>query len=320
MKILLTGIAGFIGSNLGRGLAARGVEVVGLDSFDDFYEPAVKRLNIADLAGRVEVVEGDVLDQALVDDLLARGRFDLVLHLAALPGVRPSIERPARYQRVNVEGTAVIADAVARHGVKHLIYASSSSVYGYNQQRPYRETDDVSSPASPYGASKRSAELLLYSLHRIHGFGVTCLRYFTVYGPYQRPGMAIYKFCRAVRRGERITMFGAGDTSRDYTFIDDIVGGTIGAVETAGMDYRIYNLGNSHPITLRQLIAKIGEVLGAQPAIEQLAEQPGDVRHTLACIEAAERDLGYRPQISLDEGLRRYADWLQRRSQLLSEP
>ncbi len=312
MKILLTGIAGFIGSNLGRELAARGVEVVGLDCFDDFYDPAVKRSNIADLGDRVEIVEGDILDRPLVDDLLATGRFDMAVHLAALPGVRPSIESPARYQRTNVEGTAVIADAVARHGVKHLIYASSSSVYGHNRQRPYRETDDVSAPASPYGASKRAAELLLYSLHRIHGFGVTSLRYFTVYGPFQRPGMAIHKFCHAIRRGERITMFGAGDTSRDYTYVDDIVGGTVGAMDTAGDGFRIYNLGNSQPVTLRELISKLGEAIGTEPVIEQLAEQPGDVRHTLASIEAAQRDLGYRPGITIDEGLRRYVDWLQR--------
>lgn len=310
MKILVTGIAGFIGSNLGRGLVARGVEVVGLDNFDDFYDRGMKERNIADLAGQVEIVEGDILDQPFIDKLLSTTRFDTIVHLAALPGVRPSIESPARYQRVNVEGTAVIADSMARHGVKHLVFASSSSVYGYNRQRPYRESDDVSAPASPYGASKRSAELLLYSLQRIHGFGVTSLRYFTVYGPFQRPGMAIYKFCRAIERGEKITMFGQGDTSRDYTFVDDIVDGTISAIDKAAEGYRVYNIGNNQPVTLRDLIGKLGEALGQTPTIEQLPEQPGDVRHTLASIEAAQRDLGYQPKTTIDEGLRRYVEWL----------
>jgi UDP-glucuronate 4-epimerase len=308
MRILLTGIAGFIGSHLGERLLARGDEVVGLDDFCDNYDPALKRDNAARLTA--EIVEGDVGDSELLDRLFASYRFDVVVHLAALPGVRPSILEPARYQRVNVEGTATLAHAMVAHDVGRLVFASSSSVYGRNRERPYRESDRVDAPASPYAASKRAGELLLSSLHHVHGLGVTCLRYFTVYGPRQRPEMAVHAFMRAIEQGRPVQMFGSGTTSRDYTYIDDIVDGTVAAIDQVERDFRVYNLGDNQPVVLRDLVAKIGEALGREPRIETLADQPGDVEHTLAAIEAASRDLGYRPKVGIDEGLRRFAEWM----------
>lgn len=307
MRILVTGAAGFIGSHLCGRLLGRGDEVVGLDNFCETYPASIKRRNAAEVG--VEVVEGDVLDAELLDRVLSEGRFDAVAHIAALPGVRPSIERPWAYQRVNVEGTALLAHHMVAHGVRRLVFASSSSVYGRNRERPYRETDRVDQPASPYAASKRAAELVLESLQHVHGLGVTCLRYFTVYGPRQRPEMAIHKFCRAVEAGEAITMFGEGDTSRDYTYVDDIIDGTVAAIDGCSEGFGIYNLGDNRPVLLRELIAAIGEAMGKEPIVEQLPEQAGDVKHTLASIEAAAADLGYAPKVPIEEGLRRFVAW-----------
>jgi len=310
MKVLVTGVAGFIGSHLADRLVVRGDEVVGLDSFSDSYDPAIKQRNVAQLRDEARLVEGDILDAALVDQLFTETAFDAVAHLAAVPGVRASIIDPSRYQRVNVEGTAIIAQAMQRHGVGRLVYASSSSVYGYNPDRPYRETDRVDQPASPYAASKRSAELLLYALHRVHGIGTTVLRYFTVYGPRQRPDMAIHKFCRAIEAGQPITLFGQGDSSRDYTYVDDIVTGTVAALDRVTDAYQIYNLGNNQPVALSELVALIGKALGKPPQIEHAEAQAGDVDHTLAAIERAQAELGYRPATPIREGLARFVAWL----------
>ena len=311
MRVFITGIAGFIGSHVAEHLLRRGDEVVGLDDFNDFlYAPAIKRRNVASLEGRARVIEGDLLDVEQLEAVFSGQPFDVVLHLAALAGVRPSIEKPGRYQRVNVEGTALLAHAMVEHGMRRLVFASSSSVYGHNGERPYRETDRVDAPASPYGASKRAGELLLHSLHRVHGLGVSCLRYFTVYGPRQRPEMAIHKFCRAIEDGRPITLFGDGGTSRDYTYVDDVVSGTVAAMDRSDEQFRIYNLGNRSPVRLSELVDKIADALGKEPIIERLPEQAGDVEHTLASIEAAQRDLGYEPQTSIDEGLRLFVDWM----------
>jgi UDP-glucuronate 4-epimerase len=310
MKILLTGAAGFIGSHVAERLVARGDAVVGLDNFDPFYDRAVKEQNLAAFVERIELVEGDIRDADLVERVFAEGAFDAVIHLAALAGVRPSIETPWRYQEVNIVGTSRIAEAMVRHGVKRMIFASSSSVYGDNAEVPYREDHRVDRPASPYAASKRGAELLLESFHAVHGLTASCLRYFTVYGPRQRPEMAIHKFCRLVDQEEPIPMFGSGDTSRDYTFIDDIAAGTIAALDRAPEGFSIYNLGGTHPVTLRDLIAAIGVAVGKDPIVEQLPVQPGDVLRTWADVSAAARDLGYAPTVPLEEGLRRFVAWL----------
>ncbi len=309
MKILVTGAAGFIGSHLCERLVTRGDDVVGLDNLCETYPSRIKRQNARALDEAGRFIEADILDEERVSAVLREGRFDAVAHLAALPGVRPSIEQPHAYQRVNVEGTARVAHLMVKHGCERLVFASSSSVYGRNTERPYRETDRVDRPASPYAASKRAAELLLESLHHVHGLGVTSLRFFTVYGPRQRPEMAIHKFCRAVETGEPITMFGAGDTSRDYTYVDDIIDGTIAAIDHCDDQFRIYNLGDNRPVRLRELIDAIGRALGKVPTVEQLPEQAGDVQHTLACIDAAATDLGYEPKVSIEEGLARFVTW-----------
>ncbi len=312
MRVLVTGVAGFIGSHVADRLVARGDEVVGLDNFDPFYARAIKEDNLAALRPRIQFVEGDILDDALLDRVFSGQRFDAVVHLAALAGVRPSLAQPWRYQSVNVVGTARVVEAMSKHGVKRLVSASSSSVYGDNTTLPFREDQRVDDPASPYAASKRAGELLLLALHKVHGFDVANLRYFTVYGPRQRPEMAIAKFCRAVDAGDTITMFGDGSTSRDYTYIDDIAAGTVAALDRAPSGYRIYNLGNTHPITLAALIDKVGQAVGKTPRVERLPDQPGDVAHTFADVSAASRDFGYAPTTGIDEGLRRYVEWMRR--------
>ena len=315
MRVLVTGVAGFIGSHLAERLVSRGDDVVGFDNFDPFYAREKKELNIAPLRASITLVEGDLLDRALVEGTISQGRFDAVAHLAALAGVRPSIAEPARYQHVNVVGTANLADAIVAHGVPRLVFASSSSVYGDNQEVPYSESHRVDLPASPYAVSKRACELLLRSYHVVHGLSSCCLRYFTVYGPRQRPEMAIHKFCQLMRSGSAVPMFGDGTTSRDYTFIDDIVDGTLGALDHAPAGHTIYTLGGTSPVRLRDLIAEIGEALGVEPRIDRQPLQAGDVMHTWADVSAARRDLGYDPKVSLREGLRRFVTWMDQSSE-----
>ena len=310
MKVLLTGIAGFIGSHVAERLMGREDEVVGLDNFDPFYDRAIKERNFAPLKSKgCQLIEGDVLDRPLLDRVLSEGAFDCVIHLAALAGVRPSIQSPWRYQKVNVEGSCHLAQAMVEHGPKRLVFASSSSVYGDNSEVPFSEDHRVDLPASPYASSKRAGELLLRTFHQIHGLESACLRFFTVYGPRQRPEMAIHKFCRLVESGKPITMFGDGSTSRDYTYIDDIVTGVVGAVDHC-RGHRIYNLGNTHPCRLDELIQAIGKAVGKEPRIEQAPLQAGDVMRTWADVSQARRDLGYEPKILLEEGLSRFVDWM----------
>jgi UDP-glucuronate 4-epimerase len=314
MQLLVTGIAGFIGSHLAERLVARGHDVVGVDNLDPFYARAIKLRNLAALGPRARFVEGDILDAALLDRLLGAARFDAVVHLAALAGVGPSLRAPARYQRVNAEGTSLVAEAAARHGVPKLVFASSSSVYGANTKVPFEETDRVDDPVSPYAASKRSAELVLRAAHLSTGLGVTALRYFTVYGPRQRPDMAIHKFCRAVDRGEPVRLFGAG-SSRDYTYVDDIVDGTVAAIAealAAAPAYRVYNLGGAHGTSLEALVAAIGRALGKTPRVELAPAAAGDVPHTLASVARAGAALGYAPRVGLEEGLARFVAWYRR--------
>jgi UDP-glucuronate 4-epimerase len=308
MRLFVTGIAGFIGSHLTERLLARGHEVTGLDSFDPFYDRRVKERNLTGVRG-ARVIEGDILDVALIDRLLAEGRFDAVVHLAALAGVGPSLSQPARYMRVNVEGSAGLAEAMARRGVPRMVFASSSSVYGGNTKVPFEEDDRIDDPVSPYAASKRGAELALKAAVHTTGIGVTALRYFTVYGPRQRPDMAIHKFTRAIDRGEPVHLRGSGATSRDYTFIDDIIDGTVAAIERDERGFRAYNLGGCHATRLDHLVARIGAALGKDPRIVVSAEIRGDVQHTLASVGRAQGELGYAPKVALDEGLARFVAW-----------
>ncbi|MDG2148903.1 MAG: GDP-mannose 4,6-dehydratase [Planctomycetota bacterium] len=309
-RILVTGAAGFIGSHLCEFLLDRGDEVVGLDNFNDFYDPAIKRRHTASLCEHAgfQMVEGDIRDEALLERMFAEQAPTSVIHLAAMAGVRPSLMAPAHYHDVNCTGTARLLEATRRAGVQRFIFGSSSSVYGGNESVPFREEDDVSGPVSPYAATKRSNELTCYTFHHLYGMDVICLRFFTVYGPRQRPEMAIHKFVRLVESGEPIPCFGDGSSERDYTYVDDILDGIVKAHDLA-KGYRIYNLGESQTISLRDLVDAIGKATGKTPMVDWQPDQPGDVPRTFADVSRAKNELGYNPSVGVDEGLRRFVEW-----------
>lgn len=306
-RILVTGGAGFIGSHVCERLLKRGEELVVLDNFNDFYDPALKRAN-AELLGPARVVTGDIRDADLVAQLFAEGNFDAVIHLAAMAGVRPSLEDPLHYADVNVRGTLILLEELKRRPETKLVFASSSSVYGSNERIPFREADEIHHPVSPYAATKRSGELLCYTHHHLYGIPINCLRFFTVYGPRQRPEMAIAKFTRAILEGQPIPFFGDGSTRRDYTYIDDIVDGVVGALDNC-TSYRIYNLGENATTTLQELVEELGRQCGKQPILDRQPLQPGDVMVTCADVTRAREDLGYAPSVPVAEGLRRYVEW-----------
>ncbi|MEJ5369150.1 MAG: GDP-mannose 4,6-dehydratase [Bryobacteraceae bacterium] len=310
-RILLTGGAGFIGSHLAEALLRRGVELLILDDLNDYYDPALKLANLEQVrrAGAYEFVQGDICDAALVESLMARFRPAMVAHLAARAGVRPSLEQPALYQRVNVEGTAVLLEAARRHGVERFVFASSSSVYGAASRVPFTEEDPVRAPISPYAASKIAGEALCHVYWHLYGIRTVCLRFFTVYGPRQRPDLAIRKFAEAIAAGRPVPVFGDGTTGRDYTYIDDIVAGILAAMEHPAA-FEIFNLGNSSPVLLNDMIATLERVLGRKAVIDRQPLQPGDVPITYADISRARRLLGWQPRTPLEEGIRRMAEWL----------
>jgi UDP-glucuronate 4-epimerase len=309
--VLITGGAGFIGSHVARRILGEGRRVRVLDNFDPFYAESIKRRNVefsrAVAPSGYELIEGDFRDAATCSAVL--DGVDAVLHLGALAGVRPSIEQPIRYMDVNVTGTQTLLSAVAERSTSMpVVFASSSSVYGGNTKVPYAETDPVDHPVSPYAASKKAGEVVCSTHHHLYGNPITCLRFFTVYGPGQRPEMAIHKFARLLVAGDPIPMFGDGSTRRDYTFIDDIVDGVVTALDRAS-GYRIYNIGGSRTTELGTLIATMEEVFGKKAAIERMPEQPGDVRQTWADTTLLERDLGFVPRVDIREGLTRFAAW-----------
>jgi UDP-glucuronate 4-epimerase len=306
-RTLVTGGAGFIGSHLCEALLARGDEVTVLDNFNDFYDPAIKRRNAAALDG-ARVVEGDFRDAALVSRLFDEGRFDVVVHLGAMAGVRPSLLDPLHYEDVNVRGTLVLLEEIRRRGGVRFVFASSSSVYGANEDVPFREDADIHHPVSPYAATKRAGELMCFTFHHLYGIPTTCLRFFTVYGPRQRPEMAIHKFVRMTLAGEPIPFFGDGTTRRDYTYIDDIVDGVVRSIDRCE-GYEIYNLGESETTSLSELVAAIGEACGREPVLDRQPMQPGDVVVTYADVSKARERLGYAPRTLVAEGLRRFLDW-----------
>lgn len=307
--ILVTGAAGFIGSHLCEALLARGQRVIGIDSFDPFYDPAVKRRNLAAFEAKpgFSLVEGDIRDAVAVERACGGG-VDAVVHLAARAGVRPSIEDPLVYQDVNISGTCMLLEAARRHGLKRFIFGSSSSVYGNNKKVPFAEVDPVDHPISPYAATKKAGELLCHTYHHLFGLNVTCLRFFTVYGARQRPDLAIHKFTRLIEAGEPIPVFGDGSMMRDHTYIDDIIAGILAAIDRCD-GFRIYNLGESQPVSLRDLIAAIERALGKKAVINRLPLQPGDVEKTFADVTRAKMELGYQPSMNLEEGLKHFVAW-----------
>lgn len=308
--VLVTGGAGFIGSHLVRRLLARGDRVTVLDDFNDFYDPARKRANVAPLCSRADyrLVEGDIRDAALVDALFAEGSFDAVVHLAARAGVRPSLVEPILYEDVNCIGTLRLLEAARRHGPRVFLFGSSSSVYGINQKVPFAEHDPIDQPISPYATTKRTGELVCYNYHHLYGLKIACLRFFTVYGPAQRPEMAIHKFTDLLAHGKTLPLYGLGDTRRDYTYVDDIVDGLVATLDLAP-DFEILNLGGAETTSLAELVELIAAELAVEPRIEYLPEQPGDVPITYADVTKAGRLLGYSPRVPIREGIRRFVAW-----------
>jgi UDP-glucuronate 4-epimerase len=288
-----------------------GADVWGIDNFDPFYNRDIKEANLAELLEQenFRFNEGDIRDANCVRSILEREKIEMIIHLAAKAGVRPSIEDPVGYQDVNINGTIVLLEAAKEFGVNKFIFGSSSSVYGNNEKVPFSETDNVDFPISPYAATKKAGELICHSYSHLYDIDVVCLRFFTVYGPRQRPDLAIHKFARLIEAGEPIPVFGDGSMKRDFTYIDDIIDGVVGAVKKC-KGYEIYNLGESQPIRLDELIKEIEKALGRKAIINRLPMQPGDVIQTYADVTKAKEKLGYAPATELKTGLARFVKWL----------
>ena len=312
MGILVTGGAGFIGSHLVEKLLAAGHEVVILDDFNDFYDPQIKHTNIAGFAKNVTVCHVDLRDGAAVRNLFHRENVDAIAHLAARAGVRPSIQHPQLYYDTNVSGTLHLLEAARVTGVERFIFASSSSVYGASKTAPFSEDKQLTQTLSPYGATKIAGEFLCSTYSHLYQMRVVALRYFTVYGPRQRPDLAIHQFTRRIHAGQPIDQFGDGSTRRDYTYIDDVIQGTMAALQYQGPLYDVFNLGESETIQLKELISAIENALGKKAKVNRLPEQPGDMPLTCADISKARKLLGYKPTTKLSEGLQKFIDWFLR--------
>jgi UDP-glucuronate 4-epimerase len=310
-NVLVTGGAGFIGSHLVDALLARGCDVTVLDNYDPFYPREIKERNLAPARTHAScrIVEGDLRDLADLRERLQRP-YDVIVHLAAKAGVRPSIQDPFTYQDVNVRGTQHMLELARAWGVPHFVFASSSSVYGVNPRVPWSEDDYVLQPISPYASTKVSGELLGHVYSHLYGLRFIALRFFTVYGPRQRPDLAITKFARLMLEGKTIPMFGDGTTRRDYTYVDDIVAGVMAAMQYEGSAYEVINLGNNQTITLREMIEGLESAFQVQARIEHLPEQPGDVPQTWASVDKAQRLLGYRPTTAYRQGVQKFSEWL----------
>ncbi len=309
-KFLVTGGAGFIGSHLCEALLAAGSEVVIIDDFNDYYDPAVKEANLAGVRDRITLVRGDIRDDGLVNRTFSAHRFDGVFHLAARAGVRPSIADPRLYFSTNMDGTLNLLEACRHHGVRDFIFASSSSVYGVNVKVPFAEHDLIERTISPYAATKLAGEQMCSNYSHLFGLRCMCLRFFTVYGPRQRPDLAISKFTAAIMAGRVVERYGDGSTSRDYTFVDDIVRGILAAAAyTEKSSFEIFNLGGSATTTLSELIALVEAAAGKKAELRVLPDQAGDVPRTYADVAKAGRLLGYAPRTAIREGVARYVEW-----------
>jgi len=310
-KVLVTGGAGFIGSNLCDALLANGLyEVYCLDMFDDFYDPTIKRNNISEALKNKNffLLEGDIRDTAFIDKIFQQP-FDIIVHLAARAGVRPSIENPLLYEDVNIKGTLNLLEKAKEKNIKQFVFAGSSSVYGINPNTPWSENDFVLKPISPYASTKVACELTGHTYSHLYGIRFISLRFFTVFGPRQRPDLAIHKFFKLIRQSKPIPFFGNGETSRDYTFVGDIVNGIIAAMHYDKSNYEIINLGNNRTITLNMLITAIEKEAGKKAILKKLPDQPGDVPHTFADITKSKELLNYSPATTLEEGLIAFRKW-----------
>ena len=311
MKYLITGGAGFIGSSLTERLLRRGDKIVCVDNFNDFYDPAVKRKNIKSFLdnGSYKLVETDIRDFEKIKKIICAGGFDCVVHFAARAGVRPSIIEPELYKEVNVGGTTNILEACRDADCKKIVSASSSSVYGNYPEVPFSEDMSPLAPASPYGFTKLRGEEICRKYWKDYGIKSACLRFFTVYGPRQRPEMAIHKFIRRIISGKQIEIFGLGSSSRDYTYIDDIIDGVIAVIDK-DFDFEIFNLGDSSPVNILDLVKIIEKAVGKEAKIKFASKQEGDVERTFADITKASKELNYYPKVSIEEGVRRFVEWI----------
>jgi UDP-glucuronate 4-epimerase len=312
MKILVTGAAGFIGSHVAETLLNRGDTVVGLDNFNDYYDPARKRANVKAALSHAQycLIEGDVRDEQILQDLFARERFDKICHIAAMAGVRYSIQHPELYESVNVRGTLNLLELARQHDIQNFVFASSSSVYGASTPAPFREDAVVNRPISPYAATKVAKEVLAYTYHHLYGLNCTGLRFFTVYGPRGRPDMAPYLFTKWIAEGQPLRQFGDGSSQRDYTFVTDIVAGVVAAID-ADLPYELINLGRGETIYLTDFIQVIEEIVGKDATIVQEPPKPGDVPITFADIAKARELLGYEPTVSVVDGMNQFWKWYQ---------
>ena len=311
-RFLITGGAGFIGSHLVDRLLATDVEhVTVVDDFNDFYDPEIKRINIRRHLedSRYQLAEVDIRNAKALDQALANNNFDCIVHLAARAGVRPSLTQPQLYNETNVNGTLNLLEFARQHDIKQFVFGSSSSVYGINAKVPFSEDDPIRQPISPYAATKGAGELLCHTYSHLYGIRCVCLRFFTVYGPRQRPDLAIHKFAKLISEGKPIPVFGDGTTRRDYTYVDDIIDGVVAAINYDKSDYEVINLGESRTVELRELIALLEKELDAHAIIDRQPPQPGDVPQTFADITRARKLLGYNPVTQIEEGLRKFVDW-----------
>ncbi len=314
MNILITGGAGFIGSHLSEKIIDLGHKVICVDNFNDYYDPAIKENNISGIIDNdnYRLYRADILDKEAVREIFSTSGIDLVIHLAARAGVRPSLSKAALYEKVNVEGTINLLENCREHGIDKFIFASSSSVYGGNKKIPFSETDRVDSPVSPYAATKKSGELICYTYHHLYNISVFAFRFFTVYGPRQRPEMAIHKFSRKILEDKPIEVYGDGTSSRDYTYIDDIINGITNSLGCIN-GYEVINLGNSKPVGLLKLVGLIEETVGKKALINFEDAQPGDVFTTYADTQKARKLIDYNPETPIEKGIGHFIEWYKKK-------
>jgi UDP-glucuronate 4-epimerase len=314
-SILITGGAGFIGSHLvDRLLSEGGWQVSVIDDFNDFYDPAIKRENVNrhKMSSNYQLFEADIRGKAKLEKIFDENKFDCIVHLAARAGVRPSLEQPLLYAETNINGTMNLLELARERGIRQFIFGSSSSVYGINANVPFSEDDPIRQPISPYAATKAAGELLCHTYTHLYGIRSVCLRFFTVYGPRQRPDLAIHKFARLMRLGTPIPVFGDGSTKRDYTYIDDAIAGVRSAIDYDKTDHEVINLGESRTVELRELISLLEKELGTTAKVDRQPLQPGDVPQTYADITKARQLLGYNPQTQIEAGIQRFVEWFRR--------